>query len=178
MNMYAHGDGGSRIYCADSLDKHISITKGTNKTIKKELEELKKLLVDEKLKFDVVMTNPPFSMSYSSKERDEKIVLEQYADEEESNNLSYEKGTNKLKSSVKSNVLFIARYSDLLEKGGRMFIILDNSVLNSYTHKDYRDFIRNNFIIKAVFQLPTHTFVNQEAGGITSVLYLEKRDWQ
>jgi type I restriction enzyme M protein len=175
MNMYAHGDGGSRIYCADSLDKNISITRGTNKIVKKELEELKTLLSENDLKFDVVITNPPFSMSYSSKEKDEKIVLEQYADSDENKNLTYEKGTNKLKASVKSNVLFIARYLDLLEVGGRMFIILDNSVLNSYTHKEYRDFIRKNFIIKAVFQLPTHTFVNQQAGGITSILYLEKR---
>ncbi|MBR9676617.1 N-6 DNA methylase [Candidatus Woesearchaeota archaeon] len=175
MNMYVHGDGGSRIYCADSLDKEVSIWRGTNKGIKKELEELKGLLVEQKKKFDVVLTNPPFSMAYKSKDKDEKVILEQYADTEERKNISYEKGKNILKSSVKSNVLFIARYCDLLKNGGRMFIILDNSVLNSYTHKDYRNFIRKNFIIKAVFQLPTHTFVNQEAGGITSILYLEKR---
>lgn len=53
---------------------------------------------------------------------------------------------------------------------------MDNSVLNSFTHKEYREFIRRNYLIKAVFQLPTHTFVNQEAGGITSILYLEKRE--
>lgn len=175
MNMYAHGDGGSRIYCADSLDKSISITKGTTKTMKKELEELKSIIDKEKIEFDVVISNPPFSMSYSSKEKDERKVLEQYSDEDEGKNLSNEKGTGKLKSSVKSNVLFVARYADLLRAGGRMFIILDNSVLNSDSHKEYRNFIRHNFLIKGVFQLPTHTFVNQEAGGITSILYLEKR---
>ena len=175
MNMYVHGDGGSKIYCSDSLDKEISIWRGTNKGIKKELEELKKLLVEDNKKFDVVLTNPPFSMSYKSKDKDERAILKQYADTDERKNIAYEKGKNTLKGSVKSNVLFVARYFDLLEEGGRMFIILDNSVLNSYSHKEYRNFIRNNFIIKAVFQLPTHTFVNQEAGGITSILYLEKR---
>ncbi len=175
MNMYAHGDGGSRIYCADSLDKNITIIKGTNKSIKKELEELRTILIDQDMKFDIVLTNPPFSMSYSSKEKDEKAVMEQYADEDEKNNLTYEKGTHKLKTSVKSNVLFIARYVDFLRTGGRLFIILDNSVLNSSSHREYRNYIRNNFIIKAIFQLPTHAFVNQEAGGITSILYLEKR---
>lgn len=175
MNMYVHGDGGSRVYCADSLDKEISIWRGTNKGIKKELEELKEILVEKERKFNIVLTNPPFSMTYKSKDKDEKAILKQYADTEQDKNISYEKGKNKLKSSVKSNVLFIARYFDLLEEGGRMFIILDNSVLNSYSHKEYREFIRKNFLVKAVFQLPTHTFVNQEAGGITSILYVEKR---
>ena len=29
MNMYVHGDGGSRIYCADSLDKNLTIKPGS-----------------------------------------------------------------------------------------------------------------------------------------------------
>lgn len=175
MNMYVHGDGGSRIYCADSLDKSVEIHKGTEKRIKKELVELRELLLKENQKFKIVLTNPPFSMQYKSKDKDEKIIMNQYASTDESKNICYENGTTKLKSSVKSNVLFVARYYDLLEDGGKMFIILDNSVLNSFSHKEYRNYIRSNFIIKAVFQLPTHTFVNQEAGGITSLLCLEKR---
>lgn len=175
MNMYVHGDGGARIYCADSLDKGITVRLGTKPELKRELEELKKVLVTDNRKFDIVLTNPPFSMAYHSKEKDDKDILEQYGSTDEKENLSYEQGTKKLKTSVKSNVLFIARYCDLLRSGGRLFIILDNSVLNSYTHKEYREFIRRNYLIKAIFQLPTHTFVNQEAGGITSILYLEKR---
>ncbi len=175
MNMYVHGDGGSKIYCADSLDKKIQILKGTDKTIKIELEELRNIILNENKRFDVVLTNPPFSMAYNRKDKGENIILKQYANTDEEKNIAYKKGTQKIKSSIKSNVLFVARYYDLLKEGGRMFIILDNSVLNSYNHREYRDFIRNNFIIKAVFQLPTHTFVNQEAGGITSILYLEKR---
>ena len=174
INMYVHGDGGSRIYCADALDKEISIQQGTDQNRKKEIEELKKSIVEEKREFDVVLSNPPFSMSYKNKESDDRKILLQYASQDRVKNLTYTKG-GKLKPSVKSNVLFIARYSDFLKKGGRMFIVLDNSVLNSSSHKDYREFIRKNFIIKGIFQLPTHTFVNQQAGGITSILYLEKR---
>jgi len=175
MNMYVHGDGGSRVYCADSLGKSITIKAGTRPELKRELEELKQIIVAEGQKFDVVLTNPPFSMSYHSKEKDDREILEQYGSTEDTSNLSYEKGTKKVKASVKSNVLFLARYADLLKPGGKLLIVLDNSVLNSYTHREYRDFIRHNYLIKAVFQLPTHTFVNQEAGGITSILYLEKR---
>ncbi len=169
MNMYVHGDGGSRIYCADSLDKNLLISKGTHQETKRELEELKQKLDEGKLRFDVVLTNPPFSMHYQTKDKDEKTVLEEYGE------IAYKKGTNELKPSVQSNVLFVARYVDFLKEGGRMFIILDNSVLNSDSNREYRDFIREKFLVKAVFQLPTHAFVNQEAGGITSILYLEKR---
>ena len=175
INMYVHGDGGARIYCADSLDKNITIKLGTKPELKWELEELGQILITDKTKFDVAITNPPFSMAYHSKEKDEREILEQYGSADKDQNLSYAEGTKKVKTSVKSNVLFVARYADLLKGGGRLFIILDNSVLNSYSHKEYRDFIRRNYLIKAVFQLPTHTFVNQEAGGITSILYLEKR---
>ncbi len=175
MNMYVHGDGGARIYCADSLDKNIAVKMGTTPELKWELEELRQIMVVEDKKFDVVVTNPPFSMAYHSKEKDEKDILEQYGSADKKENLSYKEGTKKIKTSVKSNVLFVARYADLLRSGGRLLIILDNSVLNSYSHKEYREYIRRNYLIKAVFQLPTHTFVNQEAGGITSILYLEKR---
>ncbi len=175
MNTYVHGDGGSRVYCADSLDKSITIKAGTRPELKRELEELRQIIVADGQYFDVALTNPPFSMSYHSKEKDDREILEQYGSTDDTNNLSYEKGTKKVKASVKSNVLFLARYAGLLKPGGKLLIVLDNSVLNSYTHREYRDFIRLNYLIKAVFQLPTHTFVNQEAGGITSILYLEKR---
>ncbi|MCX6710185.1 MAG: N-6 DNA methylase [Candidatus Woesearchaeota archaeon] len=175
MNMYVHGDGGSRIYCSDSLDKEITIRSGTKPELKREIEELKNIIVTKNRKFKVVLSNPPFSMSYRKKEKGEKAILEQYGSTNEKENLTFEAGTQKLKASVKSNVLFIARYADLLEEGGKLLIVLDNSVLNTFSHKEYRDFIRRNYLIKAVFQLPTHMFVNQEAGGITSILYLEKR---
>lgn len=175
MNMYVHGDGGSRIYCADSLDKEIEIKRGTNRVIKKELEELKEIIQTQGKKFDVVLTNPPFSMAYSAKEEDERTILTQYGSEDAQKNLTFENGTSRLKSSVKSNILFVARYFEFLSGGGKLLIVLDNSILNSYTHKDYRNFIRSHFLIKAIIQLPTHTFVNQEAGGITSILFLEKR---
>ena len=84
MNMYVHGDGGSRIYCADSLDKEVLISRGTNKGIKKELEELKTHLVTNQKKFDVVLSNPPFSMSYKNKEKDEQDILLQYASSDQS----------------------------------------------------------------------------------------------
>lgn len=175
INMYVHGDGGSKIYCADGLDKEVRIEEGLNRDLKKELEELQNELVNENIKFDVILTNPPFAMSYKSNEEHEKRILKQYGSSESTKNISFKKNSAELKSSVKSNILFLARYLDLLVDGGKLIIVLDNSIFNSTTHKDYRDWIKNNFIIKAIISLPKYAFVQSGAGGATSILYLEKK---
>jgi len=177
INMYVHGDGGSRIYCADTLDKTVTIERGEVREFARDLEELRGLLLDREtpLKFDVVLTNPPFAMNYSRREDFERQILEQYGSTNPDENISYKTGTTDLKASVKSNVLFLARYAELLKSGGKLIIIVDNSLLNSYSDRDYRKWLKRNFIIKAVISLPQHTFVNAGAGGATSILYLEKR---
>lgn len=171
MNMVLHGDGSNRIYwLPDSLDKHISIENGIEDELKEEAEELKTTLLVEKKKFDVVLTNPPFSMRYESKKADEKQILEEY-------DIAHKKETNELRSSVKSNVLFLERYRDFLTPYGKLITIIDESVLNTASDSEFRDFIRENFIIKAVISLPRNTFVNADTGVKTSVLYLIRKKY-
>lgn len=168
MNMVLHGDGSNKIYwLPDSLDKKLTIEKGLPDELREEAEEFKEILVNGK-KFDVVLTNPPFSMKYESKKDDEREILEDYV-------LAKREGTEKLKASLRSNVLFLERYSDLLKPHGKLLTIIDESVLNAYSDKSVRNFIRKNFIIKAVISLPRNTFVNAEAGVKTSILYLMKK---
>lgn len=175
INMYSHGDGGSIIYRANALDREIKIEAGEDKTSRNELEELKELLIGQGLKFDVVVTNPPFAMSYKSKDDNERRIIAQYADIDPLKNMTYKTGTTELKSEVKSNVLFLARYHDLLKLGGRIIIVVDNSLLNSVNFAEYRSWLRNSFIIRAIISLPKYSFIQAGAGGVTSILYLEKR---
>ncbi len=172
MNMYLHGDGGSHIFLADTLDKEVEIPKGLNDERKEELEELKELF--EKKRFDIVMTNPPFSMKYKMSDNYDKRILPQY-------DLAYPQGrenSDKIRS-LKSNVMFIERYFDLLKEGGKLITIIDESVLNADgqgdEYKRFRDWLRNHFIIKAIISLPKNTFVNADAGVKTSILYLIKK---
>lgn len=169
MNMVLHGDGSNRIYwLPDSLDKKIIIEKGIEDELREEAEELKKKLLEDKMKFDVVLTNPPFSMRYEKKKADEKAILEDYE-------IAHKDG-GELRSSVKSNVLFIERYKDLLKPHGKLITIIDESVLNTSSEKDFRDFIKKYFIIKAVISLPRNAFVNADTGVKTSVLYLMRKE--
>ena len=71
INMYLHGDGGSRVYMTDALRHPPEPSPHDSIEIKTEVEELKGDLTNGLL-FDVALTNPPFSMDYSSNVPEEK----------------------------------------------------------------------------------------------------------
>lgn len=169
INMYLHGDGGSKIYQLESLDKKINIESGINTELKNECLEFKKQIIDNNLKFDVVLTNPPFSMTYQKKEADEREILEEYY-------LAFDQQTGRMYSSLKSNVMFIERYYELLKPHGKLITIIDESLLNTSSNKQFRNFIKDKFIIKAIISLPENTFVKAGTGVKSSILYLTKRE--
>lgn len=73
MNMYLHGDGGNRIYwLPDTLDKEI-IIETDDEELKREANELKEL-IEKGMKFDVILTNPPFCIKYKKKDKSEKRI--------------------------------------------------------------------------------------------------------
>ncbi|HMK93884.1 MAG TPA: N-6 DNA methylase [Candidatus Limnocylindrales bacterium] len=167
MNMVLHGDGSNRIYwLPDSLDKKLVVEKGIPDELREEAEEFKQA-VAKGLTFEVALTNPPFSMKYEPSKEDEKEILEDYV-------LAKQKNTNKLRT-LRSNVMFLERYTDFLAPHGKLVTIIDESVLNAHQDIEVREFIKKNFIIKAVISLPRNTFVNADTGVKTSVLYLMKK---
>jgi type I restriction enzyme M protein len=167
INMYLHGDGGSRIYFADSLDKEPQIPDTIPAELREEREELKNMLSKKKIKFDVVLTNPPFAMRYKRKVKDQERILMQYALASDSN--------GKLKASLKSNVMFLERYAGMLNSGGKLITVIDESVLNTDTDKNTRDFIFDNFYIKAIISLPRWAFFQAGSNVKTTILYLVKK---
>lgn len=172
MNMYIHGDGGSHIYLADTLDKELIVEKGLDEELADEKKELKKLFDNKK--FDIVLTNPPFSLKYKKTDTEHERILKQYE-------IAYPDGkenSDKIRS-LNSNVMFIERYYDLLEDGGKLLTVIDESVLNADGQGDeyrkIRRWLRERFIIRAIISLPKNTFVNADAGVKTSILYLIKK---
>ena len=77
INMYLHGDGGTRVYMTDGLRKAPQPSGADSLEIREEVAELRELL-QAGLQFDLVLTNPPFSMDYSSTVAEEKEVLDGY----------------------------------------------------------------------------------------------------
>ena len=168
LNMLLHRDGGSRIYQGDLLDKRLLIEVGTPLALRLETEELRNAILGATpQRFSVVLTNPPFSMNYNRNDPVEAKIL-----------FDYILGTNnvgKPLSSLKSSVMFIERYWELLENQGRLATVMDNSVLNTATDQFVRGFIKEKFIVKAVIGLPKNAFVKAESSVSTSVLYLRKK---
>jgi type I restriction enzyme M protein len=165
LNMLLHKDGGSRIYYADALDKHLRVEQGLPLHTRLEIDELRSALAN--LCFSVVLTNPPFSMTYERKNPAELTVLRDYK--------LYLNDQGKPRASLRSSVMFLERYWDLLENHGKLITVMDDSILNTLTAKPFREYILKRFVLKAVFSLPKNTFVKAQGAVSTSVLYLRKK---
>jgi len=166
LNMYLHGDGGSKIFKANSLDKEMLIDIGVQQEDKEAMIELQKYL--KELRFDVVLTNPPFSISYTSSDEKELSMLKQYA--------IAKKESGEISSTEKSNVLFLERYENLLKtESGELLTIIDDTVINGENSQNYRDYILDKFIIVQIVSLPFNTFFRADANIKTSMLHLRKK---
>ena len=183
MNLWFHKDGSSNIYCLNTLDKDFNIEKGTNEETKQEIEYFRNKINGwefdingnkkevKKLKFDVILSNPPFSSRFELKEKDDERIMGQY----EILNKNLDVNKKDVRSSLKSNVMFIERYYDFLSVKGKLLLVIDESVLNAEKEKDFRKYILRKFIVKSVISLPRNTFTNADTTTKTSILYLRKK---
>lgn len=171
INMYLHGDGGSRIYFADSLDKKVKVEQTGDPELRTERRELQRFLTEEMIPFDVCLTNPPFSMKKRETEPDQRLILQDY----KIRSYTDRAGKQKNKTSLKSNVMFLERYHDILKDGGTLLTVIDESVLNTDSDKIFRDWMLRNYYIKGVFSLPQWAFFEAGSNVKTSILMLEKK---
>lgn len=124
--------------------------------------------------FDVIVTNPPFGSKIPI--RDE-YILEQFElahiwkRGKDSNAWIM---TDKLQSSVPPEILFIERCTQLLKEGGRMGIILPDSILGSPGLGYIRQWILVNHTLAASLDLTSDAF-QPHNGTQTSILILQKK---
>src|ERR1017187_6692653 len=163
MNMYLHGDGGSNIFFADSLDKNISKVGKSSVEYEIEIDEVRRLLVRDHTRFNVILSNPPFSMKYSRDDPDQDAIMDQY-------DLGRLGGTEQ--KSILSSVMFLERYSELVSEDGTILAIIDESILSGDLYAKIRDYIRSKFIIEAIISLPGDAFRRAAARVKTSVIVL------
>ena len=154
INMYLHGDGGSHIYMGDGLDKQLHVDKSESKEAQYEAEEMAQYFINNS--FDVVLTNPPFSMWYEAKNEAQAKVLSDYK-------MIKLDGTSKTRTRLRGSAMFIERYCDLLKPGGKLISVIDETVLSSQEYEYVRDFIRKHFIIRAIISLHGDAFQQSKA---------------
>lgn len=165
LNMYLHGDGGTRIFHLNALDPALEDADTDSRETINEKAELRELF-DGRL-FDVVVTNPPFAKALDGTTPEERRLLN-----------AYEIGRERVAQdgSVRSVLLFIERYAQVLKPGGRMVTVIDDGILGGDKYGWFRDKLRSWFLIKAVVSLPGDAFQRSNARVKTSYVVLERRE--
>ena len=160
LNMYLHGDGGSRIYNVDGLDLDIGHDTTDIPEETTEKDELRDLKMAGRV--DAVLTNPPFSKRYEKEKLGDARVLSQYEVAVGKRNLL-------------AKLMFFEMYFRYLKPRGRLVSVIDDGFLNASSYRWFREMIRERYIIKAVISLPGDAFQRSEARVKTSFIVLEKR---
>lgn len=190
LNMLLNGDGNAKIEAKSGygsllskfdndggiLELIPSMNKNGNWDNRPDEKKLKK--------FDVVLTNPPFGedRAFTPKKDNntDKAVIECY----ELWNLYSNKGDNnsdtadkkklskKQATKIDLGVIFLENAYHILKEGGRMGIVLSNSIASIDSHKIARQWLMDKMRIVAIFDLPANVFA--ETGVNTSIIVAYK----
>ncbi|MBI4633047.1 MAG: N-6 DNA methylase [Deltaproteobacteria bacterium] len=179
MNMIMHGDGHGGVHHHDGFLNVNGIFES---------------------RFDIILTNPPFGANVepSDKILEEQVQLPDEIEREYARiygdpyrealarvraakdkpiaslfQLPKVKGKGPL-GKIKTELLFIERCLDLLKPGGRLGIVLPESVFNNPSLAYVREFCENHAFIRAVISLPQDTFVSSGASVKASLLFMQK----
>lgn len=154
------GDGRGGVFCENSLvDPNDWNSKASDKI------QLKK--------FDIVITNPPFG---SKIKIDRSSILKQY-------DLGYEWKKDETGNWIRQNVLeesqspqllFIERCYQLLKEGGRMGIVLPESIFGMPKYNYIVKWLRKNTTITSIVSMPEELF-QPHTHAKTCVVFLKKK---
>ena len=153
MNLVMHGDGSANVFQADSL---FSPSEWENREISNTVDHQE---------FDIVLTNPPFGADAPI---DDPHLLSQY----ELSSFGLAGGVRR--SSMPAEQLFVEAALSFLKPGGRVAIVLPDSILNNPGLLFIREWLLRRTRILASVDLPKETFAT--SGGVPnpSVLVLQK----
>jgi type I restriction enzyme M protein len=152
MNLVMHGDGSTNVYHANSLLPPGEWTGDVAKHI-------------QFGEFDIILTNPPFGSKIPI---DDPHILAQF----ELSTFEMQNGARR--ASMPPEQLFIERCLQLLKPGGRLAIVLPDSILSNPGLAFIRRWILRWARIIASVDLPQVTF-EPYTGTQTSVLLLQKK---
>lgn len=176
MNMVMNNDGSGNILQTNSLLPPHEWTEEFRTKLSETLGIKKEEIRNHKTLefFDIIVTNPPFGSKIPVKDKD---ILEQFELAHiwvNDKNTNVWKMTDRLQSSVPPEILFIERCTQLLVPGGRMGIVLPDSILGSPGLGYIREWLIRNHRIVASIDLHADTFQPRN-GTQTSVLFLQKK---
>ncbi|MDR0829174.1 MAG: restriction endonuclease subunit S, partial [Prevotellaceae bacterium] len=157
VGCYLHGDGLANVIHSDGLANF------KHKDYKEKLKETDKNFSQENKQFDILVSNPPYSVSAF------KNAARDYYTEKD-----FELYNSLTDNSSEIECLFVERTKQLLKDGGVAGVILPSSILsNSGIYTKAREIIMQYFDIVAITELGSNTFM--ATGTNTVVLFLRRR---
>ena len=116
-------------------------------------------------KVDIILTNPPFGARFD----------QQYISSIVGDNAPYFGNRMNSSASVGSELLFVDRGLRLLRQGGRMVIIVPDSVVSARgLPAMLRRHLESSCTINAIIELPSGTFAQAGTRTKTTILYIQK----
>ncbi|MDI2586601.1 N-6 DNA methylase [Psychrobacillus sp. NEAU-3TGS] len=156
VNMILHGDGSTNIFVKSGLLPFHLYRSSAPNVLENNSSTDSNYAKEINGRFDVVISNPPFSVDLDTE------------------TLRSVKNTFIFGEKKNSENLFIERYYQLLKEGGRLGVVLPESVFDTIENKYIRLFIYKYFNVKAVVSLPEVTF-EPYTSTKTSILFAQKK---
>jgi type I restriction enzyme M protein len=157
VNMILHGDGSTNTFVKDGLLPFRFYEKTTSPNFL-QINKPDGLYHDKEAnrQFDVIVSNPPFSVNLDNQTK------------------SFLSRSFIFHSRANSENLFIERFYQLLREGGRMGVVLPESVFDTTENKYIRLFLYKYFWIRAIVSLPQLAF-EPYTSTKTSLLFAQKK---
>jgi len=188
LNLVLNGDGGATLRQMNSLSQKLLENGGimkagefTSKNYNAKFWENLSNPDKEIRKYKIIATNPPFGKGRDLKtgadgkwdlSKETMDLYETWKAKSTPNN----QGNIKLPNSMDMGVLFLENAYKCLEDGGRMGIVLSNSIASIKEWENIRKWFIEKVRIVALFDLPSNTF--GETGVATTIIiaYKPKED--
>lgn len=159
VSCYLHGDGLAKVIHGDGLGDF-----ATSAEFKDLLKETDKTYPQDNKQFDVIISNPPYSVS----------AFKGLMDEDKAK-LGFDLYNRLTDQSSEIECLFIERTKQLLKDGGVAGIILPSSILsNAGIYTQTREILLKHFEILAIAEFGSNTFM--ATGTNTVTLFLRRRN--
>lgn len=159
VSCYLHGDGLAKIIHGDGLGDFVTSTE-----FKDLLKETDRTYPQDNKQFDIIISNPPYSVS----------AFKGLMDEEKSKK-GFDLYSRLTDQSSEIECLFIERTKQLLKDDGVAGIILPSSILsNTGIYTQTREIILKYFDVLAIAEMGSNTFM--ATGTNTVTLFLKRRN--
>lgn len=159
VSCYLHGDGLAKVIHGDGLGDF-----STSTEFKDLLKETDKTYPQDNKQFDVIISNPPYSVS----------AFKGLMDEDKSQK-AFDLYNRLTDQSSEIECLFIERTKQLLKDGGVAGIILPSSILsNTGIYTQTREIVLKYFDVLAIAEMGSNTFM--ATGTNTVTLFLKRRN--